>query len=63
MNAVNSYAYLGFTSTTKLSYKEGPDVFVAKGKKAVFQLCEALMRLKNMTRQTFFKTFLTIRSN
>ena len=57
VNVVNSYTYLGFTFTTKLSYKEGTDVFVAKGKKTVFHLCNALMGLKNMTRQTFFKIF------
>jgi hypothetical protein len=57
VNVVNSYTYLGFTFTTKLSFKEGTDSFVAKGKKAVFHLCKALMRLKNMTRQTFFRVF------
>ncbi|MCB4773617.1 MAG: hypothetical protein LGB05_08370, partial [Sulfurovum sp.] len=57
MNVVNSYTYLGFTFTTKLSYREGTSAFVAKGKKAVFHLCKALTRLKDMTRQTFFKIF------
>ena len=55
VNVVNSYMYLGFTFTTKLSYKEGTDVFVAKVKKAIFHLCKALMRLKNMKRQTFLR--------
>ena len=54
MNVVNSYTYLGFTFTTKLSYREGTSAFVAKGKKAVFHLCKALTKLKDMTRQTFF---------
>ncbi len=57
MNVVNSYTYLGFTFTTKLSYREGTSAFVAKGKKAVFHLCKALTRLKDMIRQTFFKIF------
>ena len=51
MNMVNSYTYLGFTFTTKLSYRKGTSAFAAKGKKAVFHLCKAL------TRQTFFKIF------
>ena len=57
VNVVNSYTYLGFTFTTKLSYTKGNDVFVGKGKKTVFHFYKALMRLKNMTRQTFFKIF------
>ena len=57
MNVVNSYTYLGFTFTTKFSYREGTSAFVAKGKKAVFHLRKALTRLKDMTRQTFFKIF------
>ena len=55
VNVVNSY--LRFTLTTKLSYREGTSAFVAKGKKAVFHLCKSLTRLKNMTRQAFFKIF------
>ena len=31
--------------------------FLAEGKKAVFRLFKALMRLKDMTRQTFFARF------
>ena len=49
VNVVNSYTYLGFTFTTKLSYREGTSAFVAKGKKAVFHLCKSLTRLKDMT--------------
>ena len=55
VNVVNSYRYLGFTFTTNLSFRVGTDAFVGKGKKAVFHLCKALMRLKDMTRQTFLK--------
>ena len=54
MNVVNSYTYLGFTFTTKLSYREGTSTFVGKGKKAVFHLCKALTRLKDMTKLLFF---------
>ena len=61
MNVVNIYTYLDFTFTTKLSYREGTSAFVAKGKKAVFHLCNALTRLKDMTRQTFFLRFLILR--
>ena len=46
------YIYMGFTFTTKLSYREGTSAFAAKGKKAVFHLCKALTRLKDLTRQT-----------
>ena len=62
MNVFNSYTYLGFTFTTKLSYREGTSAFVAKGKKAVFHFCKALTRLKDMTRQTFLR-FLILRSS
>ena len=34
LEIVNSYCYLGFTFTTKLSLKEGTAQLVAKGKKA-----------------------------
>ena len=37
------------------SYREGTSAFVTKGKKAVFHLCKALTRLKDMTKQTFKK--------
>ena len=36
------------------SYREGTSAFVAKGKKAIFHLCKALTRLKDMSRQAFF---------
>ena len=49
VNVVKSYTYLGFTFTTKLSYREGTSTFVAKGKKAVFHLRKSLTRLKDMT--------------
>ena len=60
MNVVNSYTCLGLTFTVKLSYEEGTDAFVAKGKMAVFHLCKALMRFlnKNTTKQTCFQDFL-----
>ena len=45
VNVINSYTYLDFTFTTKLSYREGT---------SVFHLCKGLTRLKDMTRQTFF---------
>ena len=61
MNVVNSYIYLGFTFTTKLSYREGTSAFVAKGKKAVFHLRKALTRRKDMTRRTFFKKIFEIK--
>jgi len=35
VNVVNGYTYFGFTFTTKLSYREGTSIFVAKGKKTV----------------------------
>ena len=46
-------SYLGFTFVTNLSFRVGTDDYVGKGKKAVFHLCKALVRLKDMTRQTF----------
>ena len=58
MNVVNSYTYLGFTFTTKLSYREGTSAFVAKGKKAVFHLCKALhMMAKGYDKTDVFKDF------
>ena len=39
MEVVNKYSYLGFVFTTTLSGKQGTDHLVAKGKKAVFNLC------------------------
>ena len=57
MNVVSSYTYLGFTFIIKPSYKKGTNLYIAKSKKAVFHLCKALMRLKNMTRETFFQMF------
>ena len=53
MNVVNSYTYLGFTSTTKLQRRNF--TFVAKGKKTVFHVRKALTRLKDMTRNAFKK--------
>ena len=55
---VNSYIYLGFTFTTKLSYTEGTSAFAAKGKKAVFHLCKPLTKLKDMTRRLFVIVFI-----
>ena len=52
VNVVNSYTYSGYIFTTELSFRVGMDVFVGKGKKAVFHLCKALMRLTDRTRQT-----------
>ena len=59
VNVVNSYTYLGFTFTVKVSYKEGLVLllllllFCSEDRKAVFHQCKTLMMLKNMTRQTF----------
>ena len=62
LNMVNSYTYVGLTFTAKLSNKEEIALFVVKGKKAIFHLCEALMGLKNMAKQTFSRIFI-LRSN
>ena len=55
MNVINNYTHLGFTFTTKLSYREGTFTFVAEGKKTVFHVRKALTRLKDMTRNAFKK--------
>ena len=57
LNVVNSYTYVGFTFTTKLSYREGTSTFVGKGKKAVLHLCKASTRLKDNYDKTFFFFF------
>jgi hypothetical protein len=55
LEVVNKYCYLGYTFTTMLSLKQGTDHLVTKGKKAVFFLCKAFQKCKEMTRDTFFK--------
>lgn len=57
LEIVNKYCYLGYTFTTMLSLKQGTDHLVTKGKKAVFFLCKAFQKCKEMTRDTFFKIF------
>ena len=57
MEVVNKYHYLGFAFTTILSVKQGTDHLVAKGKKAVFNLCTSFQKCREMTKETFFKIF------
>ena len=62
MEVVNKYHYLGFAFTTNLSVKQGTDHLVAKGKKAVFNLCrlQSMYVFPNMQRNDkmiFFKIF------
>ena len=57
MEVVNKYHYLGFAFTTTLSVKQGTDHLVAKGKKAVFNLCTSFQKCREMTKETFFKIF------
>ena len=44
MEVVNKYSYFGFVFTTTLSVKQGTDHLVAKGKKAVFNLCTSFSK-------------------
>ena len=55
MGVVNKYSYLGFVFTTTLRVKQGTDHLVAKGKKAVLNLCTSFQKCKEMTKETFFK--------
>ena len=57
MEVVNKYHYLGFAFTTTLSVKQGTDHLVAKGKKAVLNLCTSFHKCRGMTKETssFFK--------
>lgn len=57
LEVVNSYCYLGFTFTTTLSPKQGTDLLVTKGKKAVIWLCKAFNKCKDMSKTVFFKIF------
>ena len=57
LEVVNEYCYLGFRFTTMLSLKQGTKHLVQKGKKAGFYLCRTYLRLKEMTKATFFKIF------
>ena len=57
MEVVNKYSYLGFVFTTTLSVKQGTDHLVAKGKKAVSNLCTSFQKCKEMRIKTFFIVF------
>ena len=57
MKVVNKYHYLGFAFTTTLSVKQGTNHFVAKGKKAVFNLYTSFQKRREITKETFFKIF------
>ena len=57
VEVVNSYTYLGYTFTTKLSVCQGVSLLAAKGKKATYDCVRALRNFSEMTRQTFFKMF------
>ena len=57
MEVVNKYHYLGFAFTTTLGVKQGINHLVAKGKKAVFNLCTSFQICREMTKETFFKIF------
>ena len=57
VEVVNSYTYLGYTFTTKLSVCQGVSLLEAKGKKATYDCVRALRNLSEMTMQTLFKMF------
>ena len=57
IQVANSYCYLGYTFTTMLSAKLGTSHLAAKGKKAVYILCKAFQKCKEMTQKTFFTIF------
>ena len=58
LEVVNSYCYLGFLFTTKLSVKLGTSQLVTKGKKAVYLVCRAFQKCKEMSLSTFFLKYL-----
>ena len=57
IQVANSYCYLGYTFTTMLSAKLGTSHLAAKGKKAVYILCKAFQKCKEMTHNTIFTIF------
>ena len=57
LEVVNSYTYLGYTFTTKLSLCQGVSPLAAKGKKAAYDCVRVLRKFSELTRQTFFKMF------
>ena len=57
VEVVNSYTYLGYTFTTKLSVCQGVSLLAAKGKKETYDCIRVLRNFNELTRQTFFKMF------
>jgi hypothetical protein len=57
IEVVNKYCYLGFTFTTMLSFNLGTSHLVAKGKKAVYLICQAFQNCREMSPETFFRIF------
>ena len=57
VEVVNSYTYLGYTFTTKLSVCQGVSLLAAKGEKATCDCVRVLRNFSEMTRQTSFKMF------
>lgn len=54
---VNSYKYLGFTLTTKLSFDIALAEFAGRAKMITFQLLKTMWRLGSMDLSVFFKLF------
>ena len=57
LDVVNKYCYLGFNFTTMLSGKIGVTDLVVKGKKAVYLICRAFQKCKQMVQRVFFRVF------
>ena len=57
LEVVNKYMCLGFTFTTSMSLQKSAKQLALKGRRALFDVLRLHSRLKQITRNTFFKIF------
>jgi hypothetical protein len=57
IEVVNSYKYLGFTLTTKLSFEIALDEFTGRAKRKVVEIMKTMWRLECFDVSVFFKLF------
>ena len=57
LEVVNRYCYLGYVFSTCLSSKQGTNHLVSKGKNALFFLCRAFQKCREMSRDVYFQVF------
>jgi hypothetical protein len=57
LEVVNSFCYLGYTFTPRLSPAIGVENLVSKAKKALFLICRAFFNCTSMSKEVYFKMF------